>query len=78
MGDDSQHNYGGGYAGGDPYGAVASSQSPDQVAESRHTPEFQARVRERLAQIDAMLDDSVGDALASVSNGNGNGSHGND
>ena len=28
MGDDSQNGYGGGYRGGNPYGAVASSQSP--------------------------------------------------
>ena len=72
MSGDSQNQYGGSYAGGNPYGAVAASQSPEQVAqESRHDPAFQARVRPRVAQIDAMLDDSVGDALASVSNGNG-------
>ena len=67
MGDDAQNQYGGGYAGGNPYGAVASSQSPEQVAESRHDPAFQAR----MAQIDSMLDDSALDALAAVGNGNG-------
>lgn len=38
MGDDSQNQYGGRYAGSSLYGAVASSQSPEQVAkESRLT-----------------------------------------
>lgn len=35
IGDDSQNQYGGGYARGNPYGAVAQ--------ESRHDPAFQAR-----------------------------------
>ena len=39
MGNDSQNQYGGGYAGANPYGAVASSQSPEQVSESGHTRE---------------------------------------
>ena len=75
MGGEREDQHGGGYARGNPYGAVASLHSPEQVAqESRHDPAFQARVRERMVQIDAMLDDSVGDALALVNNGNGNGS----
>jgi hypothetical protein len=32
MGDDSQNAYGGSYAAGNPYGAVAPSQSPEEVA----------------------------------------------
>ena len=61
MGDGSQNECGGGYAAGNAYGAVASPQSPEQVArETRHDPASQARMRSRLAPADAMLDDSVG------------------
>ena len=61
MSDESQNEYGGAYAAGNSYGAVASPQSPGQDAqECRHDPAFQARMRSRLAQLDAMLNHSVG------------------
>lgn len=76
LGQDAQNSYGGGYAGGNPYGAVASSQSPEQVAEMRVTdesPEFQKRAAERAELIDLMLDDAIGHVLSGVGNGNGSG-----
>jgi hypothetical protein len=77
MGGDSHDESGGGNAAGNAYGAVASSESAQQVArESRHDPASQARMRSRLAPIDAMPGDSVGAALTMVTpDGDGTASH---